>query len=66
MVDSFRVIDHNIFLAGCILFGALILFGFGMIREAWKRSSWALFFCGLMIVMCSGTFLALMMIIYGG
>ena len=66
MVDHFQMIDHNIFLAGCILFGALILFGFGMIREAWKRSSWALFLYGLIVVMGSGTFLALMMIVYGG
>lgn len=60
------MVEHNVFLVACILFGSMILLGFGLIREAWKRSSWALFLYGLIVVMGSGTFLAITMITYGG
>ena len=60
------MVEHNVFLVACILFGSMILLGFGLIREAWKRSSWALFIYGMIAVMGSGTFLVITMITYGG
>ena len=60
------MVEHNVFRVACILFGSMILLGFGLIREAWKRSSWTLFLYGLIVVMGSGTFLAITMITYGG